>query len=80
MIGRLAEGDLSTTMESECQDHLLTLKTSLNATVDKLADVIGRVHYSTDILSSAAEEISATAQSLSLAASGQASSVEETSA
>ncbi|MCH2340873.1 MAG: methyl-accepting chemotaxis protein [Pseudomonas sp.] len=80
VIGRLAEGDLSTTMESECQGHLLTLKTSLNATVDKLADVIGRVHYSTDILSSAAEEISATAQSLSLAASGQASSVEETSA
>ncbi len=80
VIARLADGDLSQTMESDCKGHLLELKTSLNATVEKLAEVIGRVHHSTDILSSAAEEISATAQSLSQAASGQATSVEETSA
>jgi len=80
VIARLAEGDLSRTMEGECQGHLLALKNSINTTVEKLAEVIGRVHHSTDILSSAAEEISATAQSLSQAASGQATSVEETSA
>ncbi|WAJ37154.1 methyl-accepting chemotaxis protein [Pseudomonas sp. GOM7] len=80
VIAGLAEGDLTQTMEGHYKGHLADLQQSLNATVNKLADVIGQVHQSTSMLSSAAEEISATAQSLSHAASSQAASVEETSA
>ena len=80
VIAGLAEGDLTQTMEGHYKGHLADLQQSINATVNKLADVISQVHQSTSMLSSAAEEISATAQSLSHAASSQAASVEETSA
>ncbi|QXI31166.1 methyl-accepting chemotaxis protein [Pseudomonas vanderleydeniana] len=80
VIEGMAVGDLTCTMNGHYNGHLDELKQSLNATVRKLADVIGQVHQSTSMLSNAAEEISATAQSLSQAASSQAASVEETSA
>nr|WP_205895091.1 methyl-accepting chemotaxis protein [Pseudomonas otitidis] len=79
VIEGLADGDLTRTMGGRYNGHLDELQQSLNATVRKLADVIGQVHQSTSMLSSAAEEISATAQNLSQAASTQAASVEETS-
>ncbi|PXF31875.1 chemotaxis protein [Pokkaliibacter plantistimulans] len=80
VIAALAEGDLSRQMEGSYKGHLHQLQLSLNATVDKLAEIIGEVHQSTVALGNAAEEISSTAQSLSQAASSQAASVEQTSA
>ncbi|WP_082768079.1 methyl-accepting chemotaxis protein [Ectopseudomonas composti] len=80
VIAGLSQGDLTCTMNGHYKGHLAELQQSINATVNKLADVIGQVQHSTSMLSSAAEEISATAQSLSHAASSQAASVEETSA
>jgi methyl-accepting chemotaxis protein len=80
VIERVAQGDLTHTIEREYQGVFKRLKEATNGTVEKLSDTISEVRASADSLSSAAEEISATAQSLSQGASEQAASVEETSA
>ena len=80
VMARLAEGDLSRTVQGDYQGQLLELKNSINGTVDKLNQIIGEVRLSADALASASEEISATAQSMSQASTEQAASVEEASA
>jgi methyl-accepting chemotaxis protein len=80
VMSALAEGDLGTRIDKDYQGAFAQLKDYSNATMDKLAQVVGDVNGSAQSLASASEEVSATAQSLSQAASEQAAGVEETSA
>jgi methyl-accepting chemotaxis protein len=77
---RLAEGDLTASIDNTSRDEVGQLMTSMQNMISKLTQVVTEVNSGSEALSSASEEVSATAQSLSQASSAQASSVEETSA
>jgi len=74
----LAKGDLTYRVQREYQGLFGQLKESANATAQNLARVIEEVRDASTALTGAAGQVSATAQSLSQAASEQASSVEAT--
>ncbi|MRV70228.1 HAMP domain-containing protein [Duganella sp. FT92W] len=80
VMGALAEGDLSQTVDKQYEGSFGELKSFANNTVSKLLQVVTEVNQGAQSLASASEEVSATAQSLSQASSEQAASVEETSA
>jgi methyl-accepting chemotaxis protein len=80
VMGAVAQGDLTRKMDKPYQGAFDEMKTYVNATIDKLSQIIGDVRGSSTALSAAAEQVSATAQSMSQGASEQAASVEETSA
>ena len=80
VVGGMAQGDLTQRITEQYQGVYEELKTYVNATADKLAQVVTEVNGATEALASASEEVSATAQSLSQASSEQAAGVEETSA
>ena len=80
VMGALAEGDLSKTIDKQYEGSFGELKSYANNTVSKLLQVVTEVNQGAHSLASASEEVSATAQSLSQSASEQAASVEETSA
>jgi len=80
VMGAVAAGDLTQSMEKSYEGAFGQLKQYTNDTVAKLAQIISDVRGSADNLSSASEQVSATAQALSQAASEQAAGVEETSA
>jgi methyl-accepting chemotaxis protein len=79
VVSQVADGHLNIDIQLKPGDN-----TSLLASVahmsKQLAEIIGDVRSSADALSSASEEVNATAQSLAKGASVQAASVEETSA
>jgi methyl-accepting chemotaxis protein len=76
----LAEGDLTQRIVREAHGVFDRLKQDANSSSDKLASIIEKVRSAADALTGAANQVSATAQSLSQADSEQASSVEETTA
>ncbi|MCW0424737.1 methyl-accepting chemotaxis protein [Xanthomonas sacchari] len=80
VLKAIEAGDLTRLADVQCQGQLKELCDSINATVARLAQVVGEVNINADALASASEQVSATAQSLSQAASEQAAGVEETSA
>jgi methyl-accepting chemotaxis protein len=80
VANRLAEGDLTVTVESRSSDEVGMLLQALGHMTGQLSRVIGDVRSATDNISSASEQVSSTAQTLSQGATEQASSVEETSA
>ena len=77
---RLAEGDLTVSVESNARDETGQLLQAMQNMVKQLSQVVGDVNGGAESLASASEEVSATAQSLSQASSEQAAGVEETSA
>ncbi|TLX54420.1 methyl-accepting chemotaxis protein [Stutzerimonas nosocomialis] len=77
---RLAEGDLSTTIEADGRDETGLLLRAMRHMAERMKEVMSDVRGAADALSSASEQVSATSQSLSQAATEQAASVEETSA
>jgi methyl-accepting chemotaxis protein len=77
---RLAEGDLTASVDSRSRDETGLLLLAMKQMIAKLTKVVGDVNTSALSLASASEEVSATAQSLSQSASEQAAGVEETSA
>ena len=76
---QLASGDLTAQVKVETQDELGELQSSLQYTIQHLAQLIGEVRSASDQLSNAAAQVSTTSQSLAQSASTQAASVEETS-
>jgi methyl-accepting chemotaxis protein len=80
VMGAMAHGDLTQTIDKPYQGSFGEMKTYVNDTVAKLSQVVTEVNGGAEALASASEEVSATAQSLSQAASEQAAGVEETSA
>ena len=74
---RLAEGDLTLTLDAQHKDETGQLLSAMGHMVGKLSQIIGEVRGAANGLSSASQQVSATAQSLSQSASEQAASVEE---
>ena len=79
VVSQVAEGNLNIDIQLKQGDTSSLLASVANMS-RQLADIIGDVRSSADALSSASEEVNATAQSLAKGASIQAASVEETSA
>lgn len=77
---RMAQGDLTSTIDREYQGTFGRLKDAINDSVLKLSAVIAEVRQAADSISGASEQVSSTSQSLSQASNEQAASVEETSA
>ena len=75
---RLAEGDLTTTVENEYPGLFGTLQEDVNKTVLNLRDMIGRIREGAMSISSSASEISQGNTDLSQRTEEQASSLEET--
>ena len=80
VVQRMAQGDLTQTVNGNYQGSFAELKRAVNESVGKLGSTVNEVRAAADALTGAANQVSATAQSLSQAASEQAASVEETSA
>ncbi len=79
VVSQVADGNLNVDIQLKRGDSTSLLASVANMS-KQLADIIGDVRSSADALSSASEEVNATAQSLAKGASVQAASVEETSA
>ena len=77
---RLAEGDLTVTIDDISKDEIGQMLSAQQGLIAKLNQIIGEVVSAADALSNAAGQVSATAQSLSQSSSEQAASVEETTA
>ena len=80
VMGAMSQGDLTQRVDQDYDGIYAELKTYVNRSVDKMADVVVEVNESAVTLAGASEEVSATAQALSQASSEQAAGVEETSA
>lgn len=79
VVSQVANGYLNIDIQLKQGDQTSLLASVANMR-KQLAEIIGDVRSSADALSSASEEVNATAQSLAKGASVQAASVEETSA
>ncbi|TXH39042.1 MAG: HAMP domain-containing protein [Burkholderiaceae bacterium] len=79
-LNRIAQGDLSRSLEGDFRGIFATLQGDLNQMISQLVRTISEVHAASQQLSSAAGQVSTTSQTLSQAASEQAASVEETTA
>lgn len=79
VVSQVANGHLNIDIQLKNGDNSSLLASVANMS-KQLAEIIGDVRSSADALSSASEEVNATAQSLAKGASVQAASVEETSA
>ncbi len=78
VLGALARGDLTQTMEGDYQGTFAQLKDDTNTTVARLREVVGRIKEATEAINTAAQEIAAGNQDLSSRTEEQASSLEET--
>lgn len=76
----LANGNMTQKITANYKGLFGEVKDDVNATIDRLSDVIREVRGNADSLTNAAREISKTSQSLSQGASSQAAGVEEVSA
>ena len=80
VFSAMATGDLGQRITRDAEGTFEQVKNDANSTCEKLASIIEEVRAAADALTGAANQVSATAQSLSQSASEQASSVEETTA
>lgn len=78
VLAAFAAGDLTVRIRRDYQGLFGQVKASANTTAENLARVLGDVRGAASALTDAANQVSATAQSLSQTASEQAASVEQT--
>ena len=76
----LARGSLTERMSGDYQGTYEALKTHLNATTDKLVDVVERIQLAADLVTAGAREIAAGNQNLTNRTEQQAASLQQTSA
>lgn len=79
-IKRVAEGDLTQTMQGNYHGIFAKLQNDVNQMTGQLVSTISDVISASEALTAAAGQVSTTSQSLSQSASEQAASVEETTA
>jgi len=79
-LGKMAQGDVSFTLETPFAPDFEALRTNLNEAVAQLASTLGAVAQSTDQIDSGSREISSSAEDLSKRTEQQAASLEETAA
>lgn len=75
-----SEGNLTHNINVQYQGDLETLKQAVNASIEKLVEVVSKAVYASNIVSSAAEEVSRGSSDLSQRVQEQAAALEETSA
>ena len=80
VMAAMESGDLTRRIDTEYKGDLQALCNAVNGSMKKVGETISEVGMSVAKLSSAFEQVNATAQSLSQGSSEQAASVEETSA
>lgn len=78
VLGGLAEGDLTRSIDSEYQGLFGRLKDDTNTTVERLKAIVGHIKESTEAINTAAREIAAGNANLSSRTEQQAASLEET--
>jgi methyl-accepting chemotaxis protein len=78
VLEALSRGDLTEKISSDYPGAFGQLKEDANSTVDKLMEIIAQVKYSTDMITTAAQEIASGNNDLSQRTEEQASSLEET--
>jgi len=76
---RVADGDLTATIDIDQQDEVGVLAKALNTMIVKLREIVESVEMSADNIASASLEMSSSSQEMSQGASEQASSAEEVS-
>ncbi|MDM0003115.1 MCP four helix bundle domain-containing protein, partial [Variovorax sp. J22P240] len=79
VVGRIATGDLSMTVEADAA-HAGSLLYSIKQMQDQLTSVVGRIKSSSDTIATASSQIAAGNQDLSSRTEEQASSLEQTAA
>ena len=79
VLQRVAQGDLTQTIEASYEGLFGQLKDDTNGTIERLREVVGRIQEATEAINTAAKEIAAGNQDLSSRTEEQASSLEETS-
>jgi len=79
VLRAMAQGDLTQKIEADYNGVFDQLKTDANTTIDRLTEVISKVHSSTDLSSDSAHEVNSTAQEIGQGSSEQAASLEEIS-
>lgn len=80
LIGRVADGDLTTKFDVKSTDEIGQLQQSMKNMVDKLSLIVGDVQNAAENVASGSEMVSSSTEELSQGASEQASSAEECSA
>ncbi|MFN3613269.1 MAG: methyl-accepting chemotaxis protein [Rubrimonas sp.] len=80
VMGRVAEGDLSHRMNGRFEGVFAALQQDVNATVERLAELVSAIAVVSDEIAAASEEIASGATQVSSRAEQQAAAVEETSA
>ena len=80
VLDAVAAGTLTETMQGDYQGAFNGIKLSLNATIEKLIEIVNRIKESAQQVGSASNEISAGTNDLSQRTEQQASSLEETAA
>ncbi len=78
VLGAMAKGDLTERVTRDYEGALGQLKNDVNATADKLTDVIANIRQSSSAITSAANEIAQGNTDLSQRTEEQASALEET--
>ena len=79
-LDRLAEGDLTASVETAFAGDLEKLRTAYNSTVEQFRAIVGRLRYASGSLKTATGEILSGANDLADRTTKQAAAVEETSA
>ena len=79
-MGRLADGDLSVRMAGDYRGEFFDLQASVNGTVDRLRDLIGRIQAASGHINGAAGEIASGNEDLARRTEHQAANLEETAA
>jgi len=80
VMGALAGGDLNKRLTRDYQGAFQRLKGDVNATSEKLAEIVGNITRATETIASAASEVSLGSSDLADRTEQQASSLEETAA
>ncbi|HYH22398.1 MAG TPA: HAMP domain-containing protein, partial [Azospirillum sp.] len=80
VLGALAKGDLNARIDKDYQGAFERLKSDVNTTSAKLAEIVGQIAEAADTIASAAGEVSTGSSDLADRTEQQASSLEETAA
>lgn len=74
----MATGDLSNRINSDYQGTYLECKNNINASLDKISEIVGQVNDSAEFINSSAQEIASGNNNLSNRVEQQAANLEET--
>jgi len=78
VLGKLADGDLTASIQGEFSGDFASLRESINGTMTKLRDLVASILQATDSITGASSEIAKGNADLSQRTEEQASSLEET--